>query len=173
MSQTDPGPYPSSVQRHAVFLHSETHVFPPNICFEKDKPNTYIRKYLLRTAVNYAESTPCAHCCTVSLHAIFAACSFYCAEFCCLQLFLQIASLRVNSFGQSSAEIYCTQFSAHVFDTRRLDAQSFATLLYYTIAIQLHNYTSATLLHDCHSKVKISNMLRAAIDTGNNDAILH
>ena len=77
-------------------------------------------------------------CCTQSLlHAVFT------AEFCCLQLFLQIASLRVNSFGQSSAEIYCTQFGAHVFDARRLDAQSFAMLLYYTIAIQLRSYTSA------------------------------
>ena len=71
------------------------------------------------------------------LHAVFT------AEFCCLQLFLQIASLRVDSFGQSSAEIYCTQFGAHVFDSLRLDAQSFGKLLYYTSAIQLHRYTSA------------------------------
>ena len=81
------------------------------------------------------------------LHSVFT------AE-CCLQLFLQIALLRVNSIGQSSAEIYCTQFGAHVFDAHRLDAQCCATLLYYTIAIQLHyysDYTSATLLHDCHS----------------------
>ena len=51
--------------------------------------------------------------------------------------------------------MYCTQFGAHVFDARRLDAQSFATLLYHTIAIQLHNYTSATtttrLPLYCHS----------------------
>ena len=81
----------------------------------------------------------------------FAACSFYCTEFCCTQLFLQTALLRVNSFGHCSAEIYCTQFGAHAFDAHKLDAPCFATLLYYTIAIQLHNYTSATLLHDCHT----------------------
>ena len=38
-----------------------------------------------------------------------------------------------------------------MFDAHRLAAQCFATLLYYTIAIQLHYYTSAPLLHDCHS----------------------
>ena len=68
-----------------------------------------------------------------------------------LQVFLQTALLRVNSFEHCSAEIYCTQFGAHMFDAHRLAAQCFATLLYYTVAIQLHYYTSATLLHDCHT----------------------
>ena len=88
---------------------------------------------------------------TVLLHAVFAACSFYCTEFCCAQLFLQTALLRVNSFGQSSAEIYCAQFGAHVYDARRLAAQHSATLLYYTIALQVRYDTSVTLLHDCHT----------------------
>ena len=33
-----------------------------------------------------------------------------------------------------------------MFDANRLDAQCFATLLYYTIAIQLHYYKTTTLL---------------------------
>ena len=81
-------------------------------------------------------------CCTQSLlHAVFT------AEFCCLQLFLQIASLRVNSFGQSSAEIYCTQFGAHVFDALRPDAQSFAT--YSTTRLLYRYMTTRVLLHTC------------------------
>ena len=96
----------------------------------------------------HCELAPCAHCCTVLLHAMFAACSFYCTEFCCLQLFVQTALLRVNSFGQSPAEIYCTQFGAHVFDAHRLDAQCFATLLYHTVSTRLlYTYITTLALH--------------------------
>ena len=105
---------------------------------------------------------------TVLLHAVFAACSFYCTEFCCTQLFLQTALLRVNSFAHCSALIYCTQFGAHIFDAHRLDAQCFATLLYYTITIQLRyysDYTSATLLHDCHSTATLLHYCHVLLHT--------
>ena len=90
-------------------------------------------------------------CCT-QLHADFT------AEFS-LQLFLQIALLRVNSFGQSSAEIKL-QFGAH-----RLDAQCFATLLCYTIPIQLHYINSATLLHDCRSTATLLHYCQVLLHT--------
>ena len=86
---------------------------------------------------------------TVLLDEMFSTGSFYCTELCCMQLSLQTAHLN------NALQRFTVPSLAHIFLMQhRLDAQCFATLLYYTIAIQLHyysDYTSATLLHDCHT----------------------
>ncbi len=57
------------------------------------------------------------------------------------------------------------QFGAHAFDAHRLDARCFATLLCYTSAIQLHYYTSPTLLHDGHSTATLLHYCQVRLHT--------
>ena len=87
-------------------------------------------------AVNCAELTQCARCCVVFLRA--TACSFYCR--------VLPAAVSADSFAASHlvwAKLCrdLLQFGAHGFDAHMLDAQCFATLLCYTISIQLHYNT--------------------------------